>query len=193
VLSGVGSAEQSRQCPKPYETDGTGCLSTPIPRLRPVDSHAHLYALAGALSVQTAELLKATHRVVGVPAPLEDLPPRRRGFLNAALKTYGAAAASSALTSRLLLMQRDLTSRMLGNLPLLKDEFGAPEEAPAAALRKTVRALAMTHADIGAARIAWEETSDDLAADAIAALDTLARYLDDVVDVLERYQTPAEG
>src|SRR4051812_18371629 len=110
-----------------------------------MDAERRCYALAGAMAVETAQLLKALHRLVGPPGELEEIPPRRRSLLPATTRTYSAAAACSALTARLLLAERDLVAGRLGESSaahIAEPGVTILEATPLAAWRGTMRATA---------------------------------------------------
>ena len=146
-----------------------------------------LYALAGAMSVEAAELLKTVHRLVGQPGDVSDIPPRRRGLLSAAARTYGAIAACNALTGRVLLMERDAACCRLGevyspHLPIIGAT--ALEESEPSTWRGTVRASAAALAELAASRDAWRSTTEEGEA-ALQGVEALMRYVDEVASVLE--------
>jgi hypothetical protein len=157
-------------------------------------SQRRLYALAGAMAVETAELLKTLHRLVGPPGESADVPPRRRGLVAAAVRTYGALGACSALTARLLLLERDAACQRLGELPgphLPVVGVTVLEETDRASWRGTVRAVAAALAELADARDAWRATAED-GETAVTSLETLMRYVDDVATVLESAEPPGQ-
>jgi hypothetical protein len=161
-----------------------------------MDSQRRLYALAGALAVETAELLKSVHRAVGAPGDASEIPPRRRGLLAAAARSYGAAAACSGLTARLLLVERDAAAQRLGDLPpphLAEVGITFLEDKPQAAWRALVRACAAALAELGDARAAWVAAADEMGDPVVSTLETMMRYVDDVAGVLEVSEPPAHS
>ena len=161
-------------------------------RIPAVTSRGRCYALAGALSVETAELLRELHRVVGAPGEVGEVPPRRRALMAAAARTYGAAAACSALTARLLLAERDSAAARLGEpvAPQLA-EFGVTTLGGNGALadwRTTVRAAAAALGELMAAKSSWQATDDDLGDKVTVTLDALMGYVDDVATALEKLE-----
>jgi hypothetical protein len=153
-----------------------------------------IYALAGAMSVETADLLREVHRAAGPPGEVADVPPRRRAMLSAAAMTYGAAAACSALNARLLLAERADASERLGDLPhphLAEHGVTSLEAGELQAWRGTVRAAAATLSELLAAKSAWERTIDALGEPVVVVLESLIGYVDDVASLLEASE-PAE-
>jgi len=153
-----------------------------------VDSQRRLYALAGAMSVQTAELLKAQHRVVGAPGDVGDIPPRRRAQLGAAVRTYGAVAACCALTARLLLHERDAAGAGLDVLPVppvVVVGANVLEPNPLSSWRATVRATAAALAELRDAKAAWSTLTDSADAELSAHVERMIQYVSEVGDILE--------
>src|SRR4051794_30876264 len=76
------------------------------------------YALAGALSVTTSELLRRVHVAAGPPsvADVASASQHRRATAVAAAQALSAAAACSALVTRLLIAERDAARRQLSEL-----------------------------------------------------------------------------
>lgn len=152
------------------------------------------YALAGALSVDTAELLRELHRAVGAPGDTDDVPPRRRGLLPAAARTYGAAAACNALAARLLLQERDAAAKRLDDFPASQiAERGVTEleESDLSIWRATVRATAAAAAELASAVSAWQTTDDGAGEPVVRALKHLSDYVNELSQILERSEPSA--
>jgi hypothetical protein len=143
------------------------------------------YALAGALSVQTAELLREVHRVAGAPG---DAPARRQPVVGAAARTYGVAAACLALTARLLLEQRDLAvAEMMDVPPPGIAELGVTcrEQDERAAWRSGVRVTAAALAELADARQLWAAAPDNMGDSVVALLDVMVGYVEEIARHLE--------
>jgi hypothetical protein len=145
------------------------------------------------MSVETSELLKGVHRAVGVPGHLTEVPPRRRALLAAAVQSYGAAAACSGLTAWLLLAERDAAAERIGEI--VRPRVSVPgvtslDAAPRSTWRATVRASAAASAELLEARAGWTGVADDAGEAAIAAIDRLLNYVDEIALVLEKSEPP---
>jgi uncharacterized protein YhdP len=159
-----------------------------------MEARRRLYALAGAMSVETAELLRSLHRAVGGPADVEEMPPRRRTLLPAAVRTYGAAAACSALAARLLLTERAVAAAGLADPappPVAERGVTVLEENDLAAWRATVRATAAAAAEINAAGKLWQAAGEFASDEVLDALSRLADYADELSQILERSEPAA--
>jgi hypothetical protein len=84
-----------------------------------VEDRRRAYALAAGLAALVSQLLRRVHDIAGGPlsAP-RSLPAHRQALRVAATDAYAAAAAGSAVSARLLLLERDAANREMSGVTL---------------------------------------------------------------------------
>jgi hypothetical protein len=153
-----------------------------------------VYPFAGALCVTTGKLLTAVHRAAGPPPSADggELLDSDRRLRTAAGVAYGAAAACSALSARLLLVEREALRERVAEIDAPRSlELGvtALDATETASWRSTVRAAAAAAAELSRCADLWSVQN---AAEGVQDLIfQLAAYVDELVAVLERIE-PAE-
>lgn len=160
------------------------------------DSRGLRYAIAGALAVTTADLLQHVHRVAGCPGfDAAGLTPQRRALSVAAIRARSAAAAVSAVVSRLLLLEREAARTQL-------PEIGRPDVAEPgvtilpglerATARVSLLAVSAAGAELASARDAWAQWEGAGARDVVGVLDRLIGYVEQLAATFEEPELAAE-
>lgn len=150
-------------------------------------SRGERYALAGALSVTTAELLQQVHRVAGGPvADVDALSEDRRSTLAAAASARAAAAACSALVARLLIIERDALRRQLPEVsrPELVEPGVTSVELEPYLWQASLRVVRATRAEVAAAVEQWQHCDGERAKPITLTLEQLLEYADALSDLL---------
>ena len=145
------------------------------------------YALAGALSVTTSELLQQVHRVAG--GPVEDvasLTESDRPVAVTVARARSAAAACSALVARLLIIDRDNARRELPEVggPASVEPGVTTVELEPYMWQASLRVTDAARAEVAVAAELWQNRDD---ADGSAIEQNLLRllgYVDAVRELL---------
>lgn len=161
-----------------------------------VDTRAERYALAGALAVTTADLLRALHRAAGVPGEVASLSPQRRLLAIAAAKSRGAAGACSALVARLLIVERDEARRDvpdIGSPEYIEPGVTTVEGLAAYAEQVSRRAAIAARADVAAAAEQWQGWDGAAALEIEQLLLRALGYVDRIVVVAGGVNAETDG
>lgn len=160
-------------------------------------ARSQAYAIAGALVVTSADTFRLLHRVTGSPARqvIGKLTDKQRHRNVAAGRTRAALAACLALSTRLLIVERQYAARDLPEIGLpTQFEFGVTvlEGAGRPVWSAMVRATAASSTELSAALADWQRRPQDAVAKEIAAnLDRLMGHLGVLAELLNATE-PAE-
>lgn len=153
------------------------------------------YALGGALSVATAELLRLVHRAAGGPVDdVASLTPQRRALVVAAVRARSAAAACSALVARLLILDRESARKQMhevGRPDFVEPGVTTLEGIEPYVWQASLRAVKAARAEVAVAVEHWQGWDGSSAQEIEQQLVQLLGYVDDLTALLEAQEAAA--
>lgn len=162
-------------------TAGAGCQTACMEDMR-----RQRYALAGAIAVTVADLLRDVH-----PLTAE----KEERVLASVARTHSSAAACSAVVARLLLAERDAARVLLGVLDTpQRAELGvtALEAGVRSTWAATIRVVAAAATELVATQISWAELHVEGSDEIRRGLSALAGYVEAVAELLQEHAPEGE-
>jgi hypothetical protein len=146
------------------------------------DLRRQRYAIAGAMAVTVADLLRDVHSAADGAVDAD--------VAAAVARAHGSAAACSAVAARLLLSERDAARAQFGiaNSPP-RAELGVTvlEGSSRASWAATVRAVAAAGTELVATKACWDAWDGEAGRPVQAALVSLMGYVEALAGLLETH------